>query len=465
MNRFNKERDEYFSIPFHTSFTSLSFNLESFSIGLEGRPFFIGELEEFSTRDVTLRISGILEGIESVLVDQSLLVPETFGQGQVEVVGSADSLATLRVDGDDGVTGGSLSVVVDTSENENLVGVDLGSGSEGENVELGIRGSVDGDPGVISNGVLFDGVAQGGLGGIASELVNVSALEDADTGVSNSDLHGSERGPSVSNDVVSLTAGKEDILVDTTKNVDFALVVGQGEGESGGGHITLLDQSLVLRVVEVGLSALRVIGVDTADQEDSAIGDDNGTVIGRDQEGNVQVDMSETSIGEFSDAEALGIGLEVVGSGGNSVLEVVVEVHFESFASTSLEVEGLDGSGLVLVGNVLESSLKVGVESVVALVVLSFKDFGRGSDLFNESSVVGRSVGFSVSDEFNVVSEGSELSVVVLEDTVTGLVNGLGEDGGQSEEIRVDLGLFTENGFFESLLNGIELVVVNVSHR
>jgi len=443
----------------------LHFHSSSFLRNLEGGPFLFGELDEFSARDVTLGIGGILEGIESVSVDQGLLVQETFREGQVEVVGGTDGFMAIGIHSEDGVTSSSLSVVVDTSEDEDLVGVDLGSGSEGENGELGIRGSVDGGPGVVGNGVLFDGVGQGGLGGVASELVDVSALEDADAGVSNSNLHGSEGGPSVSDDVVHFAAGKESSLVNTAKHVNSAFVVGQGEGESGGGHITLLEQSLVLRVIEVGLSALRVVGVDTADQEDSAVGNHNGAVVGRDQEGNVQVNVSESSRRKLRDAQALGIGLEVVGSGGNSVLEVVVEVHLESFTGTSLEVEGLDGSGLVLVGNVLQSSLKVGVEGVVAFVVLSLEDFGAGSGLFDERSVVGRSVGFGVSDEFKVVSEGSELSVVVLEDTVAGLVNGLGEDGGQSEEIGVDLGLFTEKGLFESLGKGFELVVVNVSHR
>jgi len=116
-----------------------------------------------------------------------------------------------------------------------------------------------------------------------------------------------------------------------------------------------------------------------------------------------------------------------------------------------------------LVGDVLEGSFEVGIELVVAFVILSNKDIRRSSGLFNESSIVSGSgsLSTSVSQEFDIVPEGSELSVVVLEDTVTSFMDSLGENGSQSEEIRVDASLFTENGFFESSLKRFELVVVN----
>jgi hypothetical protein len=276
-------------------------------------------------------------------------------------------------------------------------------------------------------------------------------------------LHGRNGRPSVSGDVVNFTVGNESRLVHATKDVDLALVVNQGESTSFVQHITLLDQSLLVSVVNVGSSAVGVVGIYTADQEDSAIGNHNGSVIGRKEEWNVQVHLSEGSRRKVRNIEGLGLRLEVVSRWGNSFLEIVVEVNVKSFSRSSLEIERLDGSGLVLVGDVLESGFKVGVELVVAFVVLSNKDIRGSSGLFDEGSIVSGSGGLSTGmlQEINVFSEGSELSVVVLEDTVTGFMDSLGENGGQSEEIRVDASLFTENGFFESSLKRFELMVVN----
>jgi hypothetical protein len=146
---------------------------------LDRAPFSIRELEEFSTRDVSLGIDGILEGIELVLVDQSLLVPETFSEGQVHVLSNGDNFISTSINGDDSTGSCSLSVVSDTSEDEDLVGVDLGGSRKRVDGELGVCSDVDSGPGVIDNGILFDGVAQGGLANITAELVDISALEDA----------------------------------------------------------------------------------------------------------------------------------------------------------------------------------------------------------------------------------------------------------------------------------------------
>lgn len=276
-------------------------------------------------------------------------------------------------------------------------------------------------------------------------------------------MHGSDGRPSVSSNVVNFTVGNESSLVHATKDVDLALVVDQGESTSLVQHITLLDQGLLVTVINVGSSAVGVVGIYTADQEDSAIGNHNGSVIGRKEERNVQFDLSEVSRRKLRNVEGLGLGLEVVSRGSNSFLEVVVKVHLKSFSRSSLEVEGLDGFGLVLVGDVLEGSFEVGIELVVAFVILSDKDIRGSSGLFNKSHEVSGSGGLStgVSQEFEVISEGSELSVVVLEDTVTSFMDSLGENSGQSEEIRVDASLFTKNGFFESSLKRFELVVVD----
>lgn len=241
---------------------------------LEGIPFSVRELEEFSTRDISLGIDGILEGVELVLVDQGLLVPETFGEGQVHILGNTEDFISTGINGDDRTTSCSLSVVSDTSENEDLVGVDLGSSRKRVDGELGIS-DVDGGPGVIDNRVLLNGVAQSGLADIASELVDISALEHTGAGVSGGDLHGSDGRPSVSNNIVNFAVGDEARLVHTTKDVDLALVVNHRETASFVQHITLLDQGLVVTVINVGSSAVGIVGIYTSDQEDSTVRDDN----------------------------------------------------------------------------------------------------------------------------------------------------------------------------------------------
>jgi hypothetical protein len=436
---------------------------QKFPYHLERAPFFIRVLEEFSARDVSLGIDGILEGIELVLVDQSLVVPETFGEGQGDVFSDGEDFVSTGINGDQSAGSCSLSVVSDTSENEDLVGVDLGGSRKRMNGELGVSSDVDGGPGVIDNGVLLDGVAQSGLAHITAELVDISALEDAGAGVRDGNLHGSDGRPSVSSDVVNFTVGNESSLVHATKDVDLALVVNNREATSFVQHITLLDQSLLVTVVNVGSSAVGVVGIYTADQEDSAIGNHNGSVVGRKEEWNVQVHLSEGSIRKIRNVEGLGLRLEVMSRWGNSFLEIVVKVNMKSFSRSSLKIERLDSSGLILVSDVLESGFEVGVELVVAFVILSNKDIRGSSGLIDEGSVVSGFGGLStgMSQEFNVFSEGNELSVIVLEDTVAGFMDSLGENGGQSEEIRVDASLFTKNGFFESSLKRFKLLVVN----
>ena len=288
-------------------------------------------MEEFSARDVSLGVDGILEGIELVLVDQSLVVPETFSIGQVDIFSDGDNLISAGINGDKSAGSCSLSVVTDTSEDEELVGVDLGGSRKRVDGELGVS-DVDGGPGVISDGVLLDGVAQSGLANITAELVDISTLEDAGAGVSDGNLHGSNGRPSVSSNVVNFAVGNESSLVHATKDVDLALVVNQRESASFVQHITLLDQSLVVTVINVGSSAVGVVGIYTADQEDSAIGNHNGSVIGRKEEWNVQFHLSEGSIRKLRNVEGLGLRLEVVSRWGNSFLEVVVKVNLKSFS-------------------------------------------------------------------------------------------------------------------------------------
>lgn len=124
-------------------------------------------------------VDGILQSIKLVLVDQSLLVPETFGEGQVDVINRNDGFVSMGINGEDGASSGSLSVVTNTSENEDLAGVDLGGNGKRVDGELGVSADVNGGPVVVSNGVLLDGVAQSGLANITAELVDISALEDA----------------------------------------------------------------------------------------------------------------------------------------------------------------------------------------------------------------------------------------------------------------------------------------------
>lgn len=311
-------------------------------------------------------------------------------------------------------------------------------------------------------------------------------------------------------------------MSDTTKHVDLALAVSDGETESGLSHVGLSDKTGVLGVELVGSGVALAIGsvIDTTDQEDSAFGGHDGTVIGRDIELNVKFNLllgevvvaRLDSAWDSGDDEVLGLGFEVVDGGDDVCSEVVTVVNFEMAGGTDLLSEQLEASGSVFVDNdsqgFFESSVQLSVAFIVSLLEggrsvselvnkvvqmslgsvvslvgslrsldltellineLSFSGFwGLLQSVFELSTIkLGNSwvlvsvLSQLVSEELDVVSEVVELVIKVLEGLVTGFVNQSSEGAGQLEEARIDTGLFTVDGFFEFSNDTVKLVFVD----